>query len=182
MHLQFNTKINQNHYVFLEQNIIKHTLSPLIWQFGDLWHAKISNTTAVLPAFYLYLKQVKVLCTFLNSSEQRQQLCRWVWVYWFSLCIEEGFPSCWGLCGDVLSVLHLSHSGLSCLSTPSPVWPRFRGADVNHWFAISKLNIPYAFGEVGLFGFGLAVGQHQAAEYSIWWWIIFSVKIIRSLQ
>lgn len=26
-----------------------------------------------------------------------------------------------GLCRDVLSALHLSHSGLSCLSTPSPV-------------------------------------------------------------
>lgn len=47
-----------------------------------------------------------------------------------------------GLCGDILSVLRLSHSGLSCLSTPSPVWPRFRGTDVNHWFAISKVNNP----------------------------------------
>lgn len=63
-------------------------------------------------------------------------------------CGRTGFLlTCGGLCGDVLSVLHLSHSGLSCLSTPSPVWPRFEGTDVNHWFAIGKLNISLAFRE-----------------------------------
>lgn len=101
--------------------------------------------------------------------------------YWFSLFIEEDFPSCWGLCGDVLSVLHLSHSGLSCLSTPSPVWPRFRGADVDHWFAISKLNIPYTSSEVGLFVFGLAAGSHHAVEYCIWSWIRFSLRSSQNL-
>lgn len=98
-------------------------------------------------------------------------------------CGCTGFSlSRWGLCGDVLSVLHLSHSGLSCLPTPSPVWPRFKGADVNHWFAISKLNNPYAFGEVGLFGFRLVMGQHQAVEYSIWWGVIFIHPILTAIR
>lgn len=39
------------------------------------------------------------------------------------------------------------------------------GADVNHSFAMGKLNIQYACGEVDLFGFGLPIGQHQAVEY-----------------
>lgn len=113
---------------------MKNSPSPLTWQFEELWHGNISNHRhyAVIPAayVYLYLRRWKVLCTALNSSYAEECGC-------------TGFLlSCWGLCGDVLSVLHLSHSWLSCLSTTSPVWPRFKGADVNHWFAISKLNIP----------------------------------------
>lgn len=88
-------------------------------------------------------------------------------MYCFSLCIGEAFQSYRGLCGDVLSLLHLSHSRLSCLSTASPVSPRFMGADVNHSFAIGKLNILYACGNVDLCGCGLAVCQHQTAKYII---------------
>lgn len=58
-----------------------------------------------------------------------------------SLFIEDHFLSCRGLCGNVLSVLHLSHSGLSSLYTLSSL-PQIRGPDVNHWFAISQIEWP----------------------------------------
>lgn len=157
MHLQFKAKIKPKIVCVPLKNAIKPNLSPLIVHFLTCTHFRRSvhyhppSLSSPLPApgeGFVYFS--------------RQRLCRWMWVYWFSLCTEEGFPSCWGLRGDVLSVLHLSHSGLSCLSTPSPVWPRFRGTDVNHRFAISKLNID--IGGVRLFGFGLVCGSTSSCR------------------
>lgn len=73
------------------------------------------------------------------STEPFLTGCRWVWMYRGS-CVEM-FYLCY------ISVT----AGLS--------W--FMATDVNHSFAICKLNIQYAFGEVGLLGCGLAV------DYSI---------------
>lgn len=137
VHPQFKSEISPNCCVLLEHHI-KHSLSPLIWQFGEVWHANISNSVSRWYSDSLNLPlptTVKGSTASLGGSYADE-------------CGRTGFLlSCGGLRGDVLSVLHLSHSGLSCLSTPSPFWPRFEGTDVNHWFAIAKLSIPREFGE-----------------------------------
>lgn len=76
-------KTQPKNICFQDKDIIKHTLSSLIWHFGDLWNANISKRSAISPAdmYLLYLQQVKVPCASL-SREPDQQLCRWVWVYW----------------------------------------------------------------------------------------------------
>lgn len=76
--------INQNHHMYLWRNVIK---CRFIWKFH--------SHSLPQPAFRLTYTGQR-FCVSLSIAEQRQQLCRWVWVYWFSLCIEEGFPSRWG--------------------------------------------------------------------------------------